>query len=516
MKANRLSCEILSIFIIVFATLAQDGITRIVHGRPRGGLLGAPEVPVGARLPEEKWYELQSVDHFNGKDNRYWKQRYFINDTFHKPGGPIFLMLGGEAEANPVWMIEGAWVHYAQMYDAIMVMLEHRFYGKSQPTPNLSTDNLRYLSSEQALADVASFVAFFRLFYSLNETHKLIVFGGSYSGSLAAWFRSKYPCMVDGAVASSAPVVAEMDFLQYFEVVKASLDTTGPRCAMEIKNATDTIFEWKGQPKKRKLLEKMFQLCDKINNDNIFDEAGLFSNLAQNFALVVQYNKDNRKFEGVVGTNLTVETVCNIMTDETRGSSVQRYADVNSLILKTFSKSCLDFTYHKLLHELKQTEWNSTGAEGGRQWLYQSCAELGWSQSSGSFKQPFGNWWTFPWNYTLDQCIDVFQFGYRVDNNRPFRVGETLPGDPWENVDETNRYYGGLKLPVSNIVFPNGEIDPWHALGVTSDLSPDATAIYIKGAAHCADIYPPSDHDSPDLTAARQKIAQLIGKWLSI
>ena len=74
MKANTLSCEILIIFIIVFATLAQGGITRIVHGRPRGGLLGAPEVPVGARLPEEKWYELQSVDHFNGKDNRYWKQ----------------------------------------------------------------------------------------------------------------------------------------------------------------------------------------------------------------------------------------------------------------------------------------------------------------------------------------------------------------------------------------------------------------------------------------------------------
>ena len=31
-------------------------------------------------------------------------------------------------------------------------------------------------------------------------------------GSLAAWFRSKYPYMVDGAVASSAPIVAEMDF----------------------------------------------------------------------------------------------------------------------------------------------------------------------------------------------------------------------------------------------------------------------------------------------------------------
>ena len=56
-----------------------------------------------------------------------------MNDTFHTPGGPIFLMLSGEAEASPIWMVEGAWIRYAQMYDAMLVLLEHRFYGFSQP-----------------------------------------------------------------------------------------------------------------------------------------------------------------------------------------------------------------------------------------------------------------------------------------------------------------------------------------------------------------------------------------------
>ncbi len=43
--------------------------------------------------------------------------------------------------------------------------------------------------------------------------------------------------------------------------------------------------------------------------------------------------------------------------------------------------------------------------------------------------------------------------------------------------------YGGYGLKVTRVIFPNGSIDPWHALGVTKDLSPEATALYINGNA---------------------------------
>jgi len=44
-------------------------------------------------------------------------------------------MIGGEGSADPIWMAEGAWIDYGKKFNALCLMLEHRFYGKSHPTP---------------------------------------------------------------------------------------------------------------------------------------------------------------------------------------------------------------------------------------------------------------------------------------------------------------------------------------------------------------------------------------------
>lgn len=62
-------------------------------------------------------------------------QRYFVNDTYFQIGGPVFLMIGGEGTADPVWMVAGQWINYARKYGALCLMLEHRYYGLSHPTP---------------------------------------------------------------------------------------------------------------------------------------------------------------------------------------------------------------------------------------------------------------------------------------------------------------------------------------------------------------------------------------------
>ncbi|MEE6517610.1 hypothetical protein FKM82_027935 [Ascaphus truei] len=168
--------------------------------------------PAESPFPGGDHWFLQRLDHFNGADTRVWQQRYFVNGAFRSANGSrVFLMIGGEGAANPAWMTSGAWLAYAEKFGALCIMLEHRFYGKSHPTKDMSTNNLRYLSSRQALADIAHFQTVMTQKLGLGDG-KWVVFGGSYPGSLAAWYRMKYPHLAHAAVASSAPVNAVVNF----------------------------------------------------------------------------------------------------------------------------------------------------------------------------------------------------------------------------------------------------------------------------------------------------------------
>lgn len=79
---------------------------------------------------------------------------------------------------------------------------------------DLTTENLQYLSSRQALMDTAAFIK--AMNEKLPSDVKWIMFGGSYAGSLAAWMRIKYPSLVHGAISSSSPLLAEVDFHREF------------------------------------------------------------------------------------------------------------------------------------------------------------------------------------------------------------------------------------------------------------------------------------------------------------
>ncbi|KIH46916.1 hypothetical protein ANCDUO_23027 [Ancylostoma duodenale] len=47
------------------------------------------------------------VDHFNTSNSATYNQRYWYNDQWYKPGGPAFLMLGGESGEDPYWVEDG-------------------------------------------------------------------------------------------------------------------------------------------------------------------------------------------------------------------------------------------------------------------------------------------------------------------------------------------------------------------------------------------------------------------------
>ena len=69
--------------------------------------------------------------------------------------------------------------------------------------------------------------------------------------------------------------------------------------------------------------------------------------------------------QGAVGTNITIATLCGVMDKNTSRSALQRYADVNGLILLTYKEKCQDFSYRGMVDDLRKVDWQSDAAEGG-------------------------------------------------------------------------------------------------------------------------------------------------------
>jgi len=99
---------------------------------------------------------------------------------------------------------------------------------------------------DQALADFAEIALWLRSQYnpkaSSPYSSPVVVFGCSYIGAGAAWFRMKYPTVAVGAIASSAPVLAVVDFFQYLDQVDLSIDELfGKKCNAALRQASQAV-----------------------------------------------------------------------------------------------------------------------------------------------------------------------------------------------------------------------------------------------------------------------------------
>lgn len=170
-KTYKMKGAVICGLLFLLANFGLEGncVRNFWKGRRKGGNLGDPAADSNLIYAAEDMWFTQLLDSFDPTNGATWQQRYFVNDQFYNGTGPIFLMIGGEGEATAKWMHEGAWIHYAQEFGALCFQLEHRYYGKSHPTENLSTENLLFLASEQALQDLAYFIT------EMNKKYKLQV-----------------------------------------------------------------------------------------------------------------------------------------------------------------------------------------------------------------------------------------------------------------------------------------------------------------------------------------------------
>ncbi|GMT26258.1 hypothetical protein PFISCL1PPCAC_17555, partial [Pristionchus fissidentatus] len=134
-------------------------------------------------------------------------------------------------------------------------------------------------------------------------------------------------------------------------------------------------------------------------------------------------------------------------------------------------------------------------------WTWQTCNEFGYYQTTDYGQGIFGT--PVPLNLFVYQCEQIFG----------------VPMDHIESgVARSNYQYGGrARYSATNVVLPNGNHDPWHALGITEQGKLDASVvpILIDGTAHCADMYAARDEDPQSLKDARVTILNNIKKWLN-
>ncbi|XP_068084332.1 putative serine protease F56F10.1 [Anabrus simplex] len=401
---------------------------------------------VSGRSFNVQGYFYQKLDHFNPQNEEYFEQRYYeIRNDYFRDGAPIFLLIGPEYRLDGI--LQDFVYQQARINNGLIYALEHRYYGKSLPKSGFD-GRPTYLSSEQALADIAYFIESRKELYPHSPW---IVGGCSYAGNLATWMRLKYPHLVNGAIAASAPVLAKMDFYEYFEVIGEVLKEKVPLCYQKLVEANEELTALAGTSDGREELARLFRTQQ--YSSGLVDV--FYARLAKKLA------DSNVPIQDLRYDQPYTSVVCTSITGNTHGKSTLEIL-INMLMHYETSRSLELNTRDDITIGFRQLP----GLDG-YMWEYQCCNEFGYFQTLSSDRQPIGvthnlNRWEKQcqqWNITLEMVE--------------------------ENVRKTNLRYGGKTPNVTNVVFMHGSNDPWSPLGVLSDLSESARAFVFEGLYHC-------------------------------
>ncbi|KDO19211.1 hypothetical protein SPRG_15654 [Saprolegnia parasitica CBS 223.65] len=449
-----------------------------------------------APLPDQ-WFEKQVLDHTHDKCGAptYWKQRYHVNDAYYKgAGSPVFLYIHGENVATPGYITSTGMyiVAAAKKYGALLVALEHRFYGKSQPTSGMSTANLAFHTSDQALADLATFQDYFAANRSIPASSPWVAFGGSYPGMLAAWAKFKFPTRFAGSIASSAPIDIKADFHEYMSVVARGLNTLGGDAC------TNTLAEGlkqfhalvaSDQPDDVATLQKLFNPCSPMKTD--LDKMDIEANIMGAYQNLAQSN-DHLPYG--------LKAACADLTAANGLSALEKVAKINA---RSFSatNNCTGSNYQAdWVDVISGTTTDTVGIY--RQWTWQTCNEFGFGQTAAKSTGPFS------------------ELKYVTADRVYYQMRKDVFGitDADARIAAKRADFHGLDIDVGNVIWSGGTIDPWSALDYhnqTQPKNPTSKVVFIEDTSHCGDMNAPSKDDLPSLVWAHQQIDAAIAGFIS-
>ncbi|KAF9029461.1 hypothetical protein BDZ89DRAFT_1159835 [Hymenopellis radicata] len=224
--------------------------------RRKWGLLDERELPshpTKEGLPAYNttyWFD-QLIDHNNPSLGTF-KQRFFFSAEFYEPGGPIILENAGEGNADDSWRaflpdldMQGK---IAQSVSGASIQMEHRFFGKSNPYPDLSEESLQYLTVQQNIDDMVYLAQNLVLPMEGGDSvgpdrAPWILIGGSYAGAVVNWAVYQHPEIFYAGYASSAVVQAIENFWQYFEPERINMPANCSSDIQAVITHIDEVFD---------------------------------------------------------------------------------------------------------------------------------------------------------------------------------------------------------------------------------------------------------------------------------
>ncbi|KAI0065739.1 peptidase S28, partial [Artomyces pyxidatus] len=450
----------------------------------------------------------QLVDHDHASLGTF-SQRYWTTWEFYEPGGPIVLFTPGEDNAEPFTgyltnsSIAG---QIAQQEHGATVLLEHRYYGESNPFSDLSVESLRYHTIAQAIEDLVYFAETVNLPMPGGDQVKpnkvpWVLLGGSYSGALTAFTMVNKPDTFFAAYATSAVVESIVDFWAYFEPIRLFMPQN---CSADVQAAVKHIDEILENRNATAIsaLKSSFGMGDLVHSDDfasaLSDNLGDWQSLQPDTGGGIFYDFCD-----------ALEVKDGVSAPATGWGAEHAVAAWGNFWSSTYyagfcgdsdAESCLG-TYNA-----SSSYWTDTSlGNDARSWFWIVCNEMGFFQDAAPAGHP-----------SLVSSL-VRASGAERQCQMMFPAAFSSPPTP--NVQKTNAAYDGWNLQVKRMFFANGKRDPWRYATVSSDFvhveSTPQQPIVESDGFHCSDLLTHHGLVDPTVLAVQNSGLAYMKAWLA-
>ncbi|EJF58988.1 hypothetical protein DICSQDRAFT_128566 [Dichomitus squalens LYAD-421 SS1] len=482
----RLSTSTL-ILAVVGGTLAAPGPgSHILAARQSsaGDPGGAVQCPA-----DTQWFD-QPIDHASTNSSQTFKQRYQIDTSNFKEGGPILFYQSPEA-TDIACISELLFMDWAKELGGIVATLEHRYFGQSLPFGNNSytLDNLKPFTLDNVMQDAVHFLDFVKKNVTGAAKSKTIVAGGSYGGFLAPVFRQNYPDTFFGAWGIAGPfrslgtvdeVGAELH--NWYNYVQSTYAHRSLEAFDRIRNGFAQVKQLIDTGHNATLTKEL-SLCHPPSNSS--DDLATFASfLVSSYTTMSQFNGlPPAVFFNVSGNSLDV------VVNDTLAAPTP-------------------------LAGINQTLWHAHGLDAVNGCLnYTDAQNSGFGVQEIPFMWAQCNW--FPLNLAIanDSIFNIGSPGLGMSSS-PSATCETLFNLTQVNGADVLTRYNVTREDIGNsthIIFSENEYDPTTSVAVPPDWLGDnvstdidkSVVLFVAGTGHGQDLARPNATDPSSLTAVR-------------